>query len=119
MSIFKRKTKFIAAICPACQGNLRLDSNLEVAYCQYCGAQCIVENAPKMKKGKLETVLGFVERQQEIHRKEKEEKRKFKEEERQKREEKMRKGWWLYVALMAGLFGLLIIMAILEKQGIM
>ena len=31
-----------------------------------------------MKKGKLETVLGFVERQQEIHRKEKEEKLKRK-----------------------------------------
>ena len=103
------------AICPACKGNLRLDSNLEVAYCQYCGAQCIVENAPKMKKGKLETVLGFVERQQEIHRKEKEEKPKRKEEERRRQEEKIKKSWWIGVLLMIGIFAFVAIMAILEN----
>ena len=118
MSIFKRKTKFVAAICPECKGHLQLNSNLEVAYCQYCGAQCIVENAPKTKKGKLETVLGFVERQQEIRRKDKEEKRKRKEEERRREEERLKKTWWIGVLVLVGIVVFSVAMAILDNQGI-
>ena len=47
MSIFKRKIEFVSAICPECGGNLELDATLETAYCQYCGAMCIVKNAQK------------------------------------------------------------------------
>ena len=49
MGIFKKRIKFVSAICPECKGHLELDSNLKTAFCQYCGAQCIVENAPKKK----------------------------------------------------------------------
>ena len=104
MGIFKKQVKFVSAICPECKGHLELDSRLETAFCQYCGAQCIVENAPKRQKkqGKLETVLAFLERQQALRRQDKQEKLKRAEEEQRKMEEadnKKReffiKYWWI------------------------
>ncbi len=114
MGLFGKKIKFTSAICPQCKGNLKVDSNLEMAYCQYCGAQCIVENAPKRKEKKsaLETVLGFVEKQQEARKQEKaeaerkEEERKAREREEKERKSRERgekvkahfqKSWWIYV----------------------
>ena len=50
MGLFKKQVKFISAICPECKGHLELDGNLERAFCQYCGAQCIVENVQNPNK---------------------------------------------------------------------
>lgn len=36
---------FVAAICPACGGQLQLDDSLEKGFCQYCGTQIIVQDA--------------------------------------------------------------------------
>lgn len=131
MGLFTRKIKFISAVCPNCKGNLELDANLETAFCQYCGAQCIVQNAPKKqrKQTKLEIVLDFVERQQTLRRKDKQEELRKREllEEQQERERKaeeqkqrefLKKYWWVYALVIAGIFTLCIVMAILEEQGI-
>ena len=48
---FKKKTpEFHAAKCPICNGNLELDTSMEIAFCKDCGAQCIVENLKQNKK---------------------------------------------------------------------
>ncbi len=94
MKIFQKQIKFVSAICPKCNGNLQLDTNLERAFCQYCGAQCIVENASKSKrnKSKLEIVLDFVERQQaSLKREELEREKRAEKKKRLRREEKERK----------------------------
>lgn len=116
MGIFKKKIQFVAAICPECQGHLELDANLETAFCQYCGAQCIVENAKKKKEkkqGKFEMLLGFIERQQDLRRKDRVEKQKKKEAEEQERKREMKKYWWIYAAIMGVLLTFSIVMAII------
>ena len=120
MGLFKKKIKFISAICPECKGNLQLDSNLTNAYCQYCGAQCIVENAPKKqeKKGTLETLIDFFERQQALRRQEKHEREKKIEENDKKTKAHFAKFWWVYVLVGVLFYGLLFVMAVLERQGI-
>ena len=120
MGIFKKQVKFISAICPECKGHLELDSNLETAFCQYCGAQCIVENAPKKEKkqGKLETVLDFFERQQALHRQDKKERQRRIDEEERIKKEHLKKYWWIYVLIGVLFFGFIFTMAILENQGI-
>ncbi len=115
MGIFRKKIKFVAAICPECDGRLQLTSNMEVAYCPKCGAQCIVEDVPNKKKGKLETILGFVERQQEIKRKEKEDKLKRKAEEKIKQEEQAKKSRWIALGLLVVFMAFVIIMAVVEN----
>lgn len=106
----------MSAVCPECKGNLELDSNLERAYCQYCGAQCIVENAPKKgkKQDKLTTVLDFFERQQALRRQDKKERQRRIEEEERKNAESLRKYWWIYVLILVILFGFIFTMAFLE-----
>ena len=120
MSIFKKQVTFISAICPECKGHLELDSNLETAFCQYCGAQCIVSNAPKKakKQSRLETVLGFVERQQALRRQDKQEKQRKIEEAERREKEQLKKYWWAYALLGVGLVAFFVVMSILEKQGI-
>ena len=120
MGLFRKQIKFVSAICPECNGHLELDSNLETAFCQYCGAQCIVENAPKRQKkqGKLETVLGFWERQQALRRQDKQEKQRRIEEQEREKKEHIKKYWWAYAIFMVVLFAFIMTMSILEGQGI-
>lgn len=115
MNLFKKQVKFISAICPECKGHLELDSNLETAFCQYCGAQCIVENAPKkqMKQGKLETVLDFFERQQALRRQDKQERQRRIDEEERKRIEHLKKFWWIYSLIFIFTLGFLMILSLL------
>ena len=119
MSFFKKSIKFISAICPECKGHLELDSNLKTAFCQYCGAQCIVENAPKKENegGKLETVLNFIERQQALRRQDKQELLRKTEKEEQKRNDHLKKYWWIYTLICIVFFAFILIMAALENQG--
>ena len=115
MGIFKKQVKFVSAICPECKGHLELDSNLETAFCQYCGAQCIVENAPKIEKkqDKLGRVLDFVERQQSLRRQDKQERQRRIDEEDRRRNEHLKKYWWVYTVIGATFFAMLFLMAIL------
>lgn len=77
MALFNRNPKFISAKCPECNGNLILDSNIETATCSKCGNHCIVQNLQKNRnKNSLDKVIGFVERQQNLKRKDKIEKAK-------------------------------------------
>lgn len=115
MGIFKKQIKFISAICPECKGNLKLDPNLETAYCSKCGAQIIVQNAQKPKKqGKLEIVFDFVERQQARRKQEKEDKQRKEEVERERFEakraernrkisENLKENWWKYLLIGIGI----------------
>ena len=97
MGLFKRKPKFIAAVCPQCGGNLEMDSQLQTATCAKCGAQCLVEDVQIRKPKKetpLQTVVGFVERQADINRRDRAARRQQREEEREakrKRQEEERK----------------------------
>ncbi len=129
MKIFQKEIKFVSAVCPKCNGNLQLDANLERAFCQYCGAQCIVENAAqsKKRKSKLEIVLDFVERQQaQLKQEELERARQSAERKRIKREEKERKRqngeknffqkYWRLLTLIG--VGLVLFAIVLEKLGI-
>ena len=119
MNMFKRKISFISAICPECKGNLQLDSNLETAFCQYCGAQCIVENTPKRSsKSKLETILSFIERQQSIRRCDKQTRQKKIEESEAKKAEHLKTYAWAYILLLICLFAFSIAMAILENLNV-
>ena len=122
MGIFnKKKIKFISAICPECNGHLELDANLETAFCQYCGAQCIVENAPnkKPKQNNLERVLDFVERQQVLRRQDKQERERHKREEEAKQKEELKKNLWIYVVFTIGVIAFGLVMAILGDKGIL
>ncbi len=111
MAFFKKKIQFTSAICPKCQGNLRLNTSMDRATCEHCGAECIVENASKQakKQGKLELVLGFIERQQELHRQDKKEKQEKKKEERKKEQ----KSAWIWLVALIGIIFLCGIMALL------
>ena len=113
MNIFKKQVKFVSAICPKCNGSLELDADLETAFCQYCGTQCIVENAPKKKtkQSNLETIVGFLERRQNLRRQDRREKqRKLEEEERQQKEH-LKKYWWIYVLCFVAYMTIMIILA--------
>lgn len=117
MSIFKKEPKFVAAICPQCGGNLEMDSTLQTAFCQSCGAHCLMENVKKQKQKNptaMQSIIGFVERQQELRRKDKAEKRQREEEEKKKHEAQIKKYWWIYALVMVGLFAFIAVMAILE-----
>ena len=120
MGLFKKKINFVSAKCPECNGNLELDTEFKVAFCNRCGAQCIVENAPRVKEktSKLSKVLDFMERQQSIRRQDKKERERKAEEKEKKRENIIKKYWWIYAVILASLFALVITMAILENQGI-
>ena len=120
MSVFKKKINFTSAICPKCNGHLTLNSNMETAFCQQCGAQCIVTNAQKKakKQGKLETILGFIERQQALHRQDKREKQRKIEEEERRQKEHVKRFWWAYALIGLAVTAFFIVMSILEKQGI-
>ena len=120
MGIFKKQIKFVSAICPECKGHLELDSSLKTAFCQYCGAQCIVENAPKKEKkqGKLEMVLNFIERQQDLRRQDKQEKQRRIDEEERERKEHLKRFWWLYLLIFVVLLAFIFTMAFLENNGI-
>ena len=120
MSIFKKQIKFVSATCPECNGHLQLDTNLKTAYCQYCGAQCIVENVHKKehKEGNLEIMINFFERQQLLHHKIKNERFFRKKEEERRRIEYLKKFWWAYLLGFFGFFALLVTMIILESNGI-
>ena len=122
MGIFKQ-VKFISAVCPECKGNLRLDPNLETAFCSKCGAQIIVRNAKEKKKqGALEMVLNFVERQQTIRKQEKKDQLQKEEEERKKREEEraerkcrrkenFKRNWWKYLLIGVGVYILCVVLS--------
>ncbi|MBQ2710373.1 MAG: hypothetical protein IJF66_00310 [Clostridia bacterium] len=96
MGLFKRKPKFIAAVCPQCGGNLEMDADLQTAYCTKCGAHCLIEDVQIRKPKKetpLQTVVGFIERQSDLNRKDRAARQQQREEERiaklkQKQEEK-------------------------------
>ena len=120
MGLIKQKTNFISAKCPECGGALNLHTNLETAVCQKCGMQCIIENTPKRSNSKnnLETILNFVEHQQNIRKQEKQENATKANEQEIKREQFIKKYGLAYALFMFVLFALVIVMTILENIGL-
>lgn len=121
MGLFKRKPKFIAAVCPQCGGNLEMDADLQTAYCTKCGAHCLIEDVQIRKPKKetpLQTVVGFVERQSDLNRKDRAARRQQREEEKRMHEEEAKKST-NKVLLICGIvvvvcFAIIFIMAGLE-----
>ena len=114
MNFFKKKVSFTSAICPRCGENLTLVSSLEIAFCQNCGAQCIVENVTKKSsKTTFDKIIYFVERQQEIRRKEKVEKQRQLAEEQKRNAKWLREKWWVLALIFGALFTFSIIASLL------
>lgn len=101
----KKSTKMVPAICTQCGAQLEVDSEREEAFCQYCGTQFIVEKAINSynvhnakiehvetmninKRGAVESVLNFVEGQQNKKQQKIDEEKRLKEEMRRREEEK-------------------------------
>ena len=113
----KKEPRFISAKCPECQGGLELDANFETAVCQSCGMQCIVENVIKKESKKatsLDKIITFVNHRQDLRRKDNIEKQLRKNEEKKKNEDTIKKYWWIWALVMAGLFVFMGIMSYLE-----
>lgn len=117
INIFKKKASFIACECPKCGGNLELDSEMKLAFCKECGVQCVVADLPRRhekKKTNLETVISFVERQQNLYRQDKIEKQKLQEIEDKKNAEWWSKYWWILPTVLVVCFTIIFVMAGLE-----
>lgn len=91
-----------------------------------CGSQCIIKNAKKTKKGPLDKVLNFVERQQSIQRQDAQEKEREKTEESKRKRElkeirrKERKVWWNkhWKIVLVISIGIIILLYILQYLGL-
>ena len=112
MKLFKsKKPEFIAAICPECGGKLELDDNFETAFCTECGAHCIVENVVKKSKLKKQTnldkIIGYIERRQDLRRKDRAERV-------ARQERQLKKTWFIYIVVLIIIFAFAYVMAALE-----
>jgi len=103
-------TKFVPAICTQCGGFIEVNPSIEKAFCEYCGSSFFVEkavsdykvqypnierveslNIHNSKRGSVESILKFVENQQDKKQKiVDEEKRRLEEETRRLEEESRR-----------------------------
>lgn len=113
----KKDIKFIPATCPRCSGNLEIDSNFEIVYCLQCGLKCVIDDkVSRKRKQKITTfdkVIGFVERQQTIKRKEKQVKLQKQGEEEQRNREWWKKYWWVLPTIFVVLYAVIIVMSII------
>lgn len=100
-------TKLVPAICTQCSGSVEVDPSQEKATCKYCGTSYFVKHAINSynvqhanieriesinihnnKRGAVESVLDFIEKQQDKkQQKEEEEKRRIEEEKRKQEEQ--------------------------------
>lgn len=53
----------VAAKCPNCGGNLKVNPESQVTNCDFCGNTVIIEQAIKLYKGAVETVKGQAEKE--------------------------------------------------------
>ena len=120
--------KMVPAVCTQCGASLEVDPREEAAVCSYCGTPFIVQKAIQqytvahasiehadvhvVKKGAVESVLDFADRQirRSDEKKQEEERRKREEEERKKEEARQRRGkvagWFKkHWKIWAGIFG--------------
>ena len=114
MSIFKKKEKKIITLtCPECGGPLKAEEYSDTAVCQYCKSVCVISDLLP-KKGPLDKIFGFVDKQQRRRDKKKLEKQKKIEEENQKRKDHIKKYWWAYLLGIAAFAIFIAIMAYFE-----
>lgn len=110
MSDSDGNTKLVPAICTQCGGQIEVDSTQEKAVCNYCGTSFFVEkaisnysvqhaniqhveavNIHNNKRGTVESVLNFVEKQQGKKQKKIDDEKRRIEEEKKKQEEQRKK----------------------------
>lgn len=103
-------TKLVPAICTQCSGSVEVDSSQEKAFCKYCGTTFLVEkaistyniqhaniervesmNIHNNQRGAVESILNFVENQQDKKQKKIDEEKRRLEEEKRKQEEQRQK----------------------------
>ena len=103
-------TKLVPAICTQCGGSVEVDPLQEKAFCKYCGTSFLVEkaisnynvqhaniervesmNIHNNKRGAVESILNFIESQQDKKQKRIDEEKRRLEEEKRKHEEQRQK----------------------------
>ncbi len=104
----EKKSKLVPAICTQCGGEVEVDPSKEMATCKYCGTSFFVEKAISNyslqnahienvesvnihKRGAVESVLSFVEKQQDKKQQKIDEEKRRVEEEKRKQEEQRKK----------------------------
>ena len=132
--------KMVPAVCTQCGASLEVDPREEAAVCSYCGTPFIVQKAIQqytvahasiehadvhvVKKGAVESVLDFADRQlrRSEEKKQEEERRKREEEERKKEEARQRRGkvagWFKkHWKIWAGIFGVYFLLVMFGAAG--
>lgn len=95
--------------CESCGGNLEIDFDKKKGFCPYCRSEYIIETEEN-KKSTIDTVIGFIEKQQQIKQDKKDEEEKKIEEERQKQRESFEANKMKYlISFGAGILLLIII----------
>lgn len=97
MGLFRKKEKKIIPLtCPECGGPLKAEEYSDTAICQYCKTICIISDLLP-KKGPLDKVFGFINKQQTRREQKKLAKIKAEQEERKRKIEHIKKYWWAYL----------------------
>ncbi len=124
----KWQKKKLSVCCPKCKKSQEVDATMKKAFCQYCGMQFAfgeveqpqaeTQTVTTEKKSNLETIFGFVEKQQnrmeEKRQRRMEEKRRQEEEARQRRKEFLEKYGWLVVV---GVIAFVVLIAVAIAKG--
>ncbi len=106
MEIFRKKGNSSQKNkCPNCGAELELDIIRGTGECPYCGTKC---NISRSEMGVVDSVISFIERQQERADQKRAIKEQKEREEELQRKEHFRKFWWVY-ALCFGIIAVTII----------
>lgn len=89
-----KNIKMGAQKCESCGGNLEIDLDKRRAVCPYCRTEYIIEEE---KKTAVESVIGFIEKQQKMKQNKEEAEAKKREEARIKQKEDFEKNKWKYL----------------------
>ncbi len=107
MELFKkRKDSSQKNKCPNCGAELEVDFIRGTGECPYCGTKCKISRA---EMGVVDSVISFIERQQERADQKKAIKEQKEREEELQRKEHFRKFWWVYALVVFVIVGAIVV----------